>query len=293
MTQMKSIIYIFFLLFFYTTSSFAQTDQIVYGSNPKAGNYASINGIRLYYETYGSVEPLILLHGNGGSIEAFSKQIPFFEKYYQVIAIDSRLQGKSGGSPNRISYDMMASDFCALLDYLQIKSANVLGWSDGGIDGIVMAMKCPQKVKRLAISGANIVPDSSALSNDDILGMKDFVANNKTASKKEIALTQMMIDQPNIPFTSLKQIHCPVLVMAGDHDLIKPEHTLKIFQSIPGASLCIFPDSNHGVCQQHPKLFNETVLTFFTKLAYISDIASPSSCFHSCIISNFQGITAV
>jgi len=262
---MKSIIYIFFLLFFYTTSSFAQTDQIVYGSNPKAGNYASINGIRLYYETYGSGEPLILLHGNGGSIEAFSKQIPFFEKYYQVIAIDSRLQGKSGGSPNRISYDMMASDFCALLDYLQIKSANVLGWSDGGIDGIVMAMKCPQKVKRLAISGANIVPDSSALSNDDILGMKDFVANNKTASKKEIALTQMMIDQPNIPFTSLKQIHCPVLVMAGDHDLIKPEHTLKIFQSIPGASLCIFPDSNHGVCQQHPKLFNETVLTFFTK----------------------------
>ncbi|HZK93186.1 MAG TPA: alpha/beta hydrolase [Prolixibacteraceae bacterium] len=262
---MKSIISIFFLLFFYTTASLAQTDPIVYGSNPKAGHYASINGIRMYYETYGSGEPLILLHGNGGSIEAFSKQIPFFEKYYLVIAIDSRLQGKSGGSPDRITYDLMASDFCALLDYLHIRSANVLGWSDGGIDGIVMAMNCPQKVKRLAISGANIVPDSTAMSYADILGMKDFVANNKTASKKEIALTQMMIDQPNIPYTSLKQIHCPVLVMAGDHDMIKPEHTLKIFQSIPGASLCIFPDSNHGVCQQHPKLFNETVLTFLTK----------------------------
>ncbi len=262
---MKSIIIQILVLFFTVTITLAQTDPIVYGSNPKAGHYAPINGIRLYYETYGSGEPLILLHGNGGSIEAFSKQIPFFEKYYQVIAIDSRLQGKSGGSPDRISYDMMASDFCELLDYLQIKSANVLGWSDGGIDGIIMAMNCPQKVKRLAVSGANIVPDSTAMSYAEILGMKDFVANNKTASKKEIALTQMMIDQPNIPYISLKQIHCPVLVMAGDHDMIKPEHTLKIFQSIPGASLCIFPDSNHGVCQQHPKLFNETVLTFLTK----------------------------
>jgi len=128
-----------------------------------------------------------------------------------------------------------------------------------------MAMNCPQKVKRLAISGANIVPDSTAMSYADILGMKDFVLNNIKATKSEIALTQMMIDQPNIPFASLKQIHCPVLVMAGDHDMIKPEHTLKIFQSIPGASLCIFPDSGHGVCQQHPKLFNETVFTFFTR----------------------------
>jgi pimeloyl-ACP methyl ester carboxylesterase len=75
----------------------------------------------------------------------------------------------------------------------------------------------------------------------------------------------MMIDHPNIPFADLKQIHCPVLVMAGDHDIIKPGQTLKIFQSIPLATLCIFPDSNHGVCQQHPELFNETVLRFFTK----------------------------
>lgn len=262
---MKNIINLSFVLIFIASTSLAQINRIVYGSNSQAGKYASINGIKLYYETYGSGEPLILLHGNGGSINSFSKQIPFFEKHYQVIAIDSRLQGKSGGSPDSISYDMMASDFCALLDYLKIKSANVLGWSDGGIDGIIMAMNCPKKVNRLAISGANIVPDSTAISYADILGMKDFVANNKTASKREIALNKMMIYQPNIPFASLKQIRCPVLVMAGDHDMIKPEHTLKIFQSIPGASFCIFPDSNHGVCQQHPKLFNETVLTFFNK----------------------------
>ncbi|HEX7584590.1 MAG TPA: alpha/beta hydrolase [Prolixibacteraceae bacterium] len=246
-------------------SVFAQSGSVEYGNNPQARHYAQVNGIQLYYETYGTGEPLILLHGNGGSIYVFSNQIPFFAKYYQVIAIDSRLQGKSGGSPDNISYDLMASDFCALLDYLNIKSANVLGWSDGGIDGILMAMNCPEKVKRLAVSGANTVPDSSALSNADLLGMKDFVAHPANASKTAIALTQMMIDQPNIPYANLKQIHCPVLVMAGDHDMIKPEHTLKIFQSIPSASMCIFPDSNHGVCQQHPELFNQTVLTFFSK----------------------------
>ncbi len=262
---MKKILCVVFVLAFLFTDIFPQTHSLVYGNNPSAGHYAFVNGISLYYETYGSGKPLLLLHGNGGSINAFKYQIPFFEKHYRVIAIDSRLQGKSGGSPDSISYDLMASDFCALLDYLQIDSAYVLGWSDGGINGLIMAMSCPDKVKKLAVSGANILPDSSALPSADIVNTKNFVEHDTTASKTEIALNKMMLYQPNIPFENLKQIHCPVLVMAGDHDIIKPEHTLKIFQSIPLASLCIFPDSNHGVCQQHPDLFNETVLTFFTK----------------------------
>lgn len=144
---MKSLINFVIVLFSFAISSCAQLNTLNYGDNKQAGHYASVNGINLYYETYGTGEPLILLHGNGGSINSFNKQIPFFEKYYQVIAIDSRLQGKSGGSPDNISYDLMASDFCALLDYLHIGSANVLGWSDGGIDGIVMALNCPEKVK--------------------------------------------------------------------------------------------------------------------------------------------------
>lgn len=241
-----------------------QPEKINYGDNPKAGHYANVNGIKLYYETYGAGEPLIMLHGNGGSIDAFRNQIPFFEKFYRVIAIDSRLQGKSGGSPDTISYELMASDFCTLLDQLQIKSAYVLGWSDGGIDGILMALNCPDRVKKLAASGANTVADTTALSQADFDWMKKVIANPKS-SAKEKALNQMMIDQPNIAYSELGKIKCPVLIMAGDRDMIKAEHTLKIFQSIPGASLCIFPDSHHGVCQQHPELFNETVLRFFQK----------------------------
>lgn len=262
---MQKILLIVFVFIFSFTKTFPQADSISFGNNPSAGHYAFVNGINSYYETYGSGEPLILLHGNGGSINAFKYQIPFFEKHFKVIAIDSRLHGKSGGSPDTISYDLMSSDFCALLDYLQIDSAYVLGWSDGGINGLIMAMQCPEKVKMLAVSGANVVPDSSAVPYSDILWMKNFVEHDTTTSKREIALNKMMLYQPNIPFEELKQIYCPVLVIAGDHDIIKPEHTIKIFQSIPNASLCIFPDSNHGALQQHPELFNETVLRFFNK----------------------------
>jgi len=101
---MKRVLIIILGLFVCTSLTSAQSEPVEYGNNPKAGHFAFVNGIQLYYETYGSGEPLIMLHGNGGSINAFVKQIPFFEKYYQVIAIDSRLQGKSGGSPDSISH---------------------------------------------------------------------------------------------------------------------------------------------------------------------------------------------
>ena len=254
-----------FLLLIITVSLSAQKKTFEYGSNPDTGKYTNINGTKLYYEIYGQGQPLLMLHGNGGSMAAFKNQIPYFEKKFKVIAVDSRLQGKSGRNPDTLSYDMMANDFAALLDELKIDSAYVLGWSDGGIDGLIMAMMCPRKVKMLAVSGANVVPDSTALPYSDILWMRNFVEHDTSASKTEIALNKMMLEQPNIPFSDLARIHCPVLVMAGDHDMIKPEHTLKIFQSIPGASLCIFPDSNHGVCQQHPDLFNRTVLDFFSR----------------------------
>lgn len=245
-------------------TSSTRSTTVPYGKNSAAGHYASINGIQLYYEMYGSGKPLLMLHGNGGAIDAFSNQIPFFEKHFRVIAVDSRLQGKSGGDDDTLSYDMMAGDFCALLDFLKIDSAYVLGWSDGGINALIMAMQCPEKVKAIAISGANVVPDTSAFDSSLIKEMI-AVVNRKDATAVERTLNRMMLYQPNIANKELGKIGCPALVMAGDHDLIRAEHTLKIYQSLPHAELCIFPDSEHGVCQQHPEMFNETVGRFFQK----------------------------
>lgn len=242
----------------------AQKNATEYGNNPDAGKYANIYGVKLYYEVYGQGQALLMLHGNGGSMSAFKNQIPFFEKQFKVIAVDSRLQGKSGGSPDTLSYDMMADDFAALLDELKIDSAYVLGWSDGGIDGIILAMKYPGKVKKLAVSGANTLADTTALYPKDLSKIRKNM-EKKAISEREKTLLSMLLNQPNIPYSELKKIHCPVLVMAGDKDMIRAEHTLKIYQSLPTASLCIFPDSHHNALIQHPTLFNETVMTFFKK----------------------------
>ncbi len=253
-----------FLLLIIIVSLSAQKKTIEYGSNPDAGKYTNINGTKLYYEIYGQGQPLLMLHGNGGSMAAFKNQIPYFEKNFKVIAVDSRLQGKSGGNPDTLSYDMMADDFASLLDELKIDSAFVLGWSDGGIDGIILAMKYPRKVKKLAVSGANTIADTTALYPDDLKEMKNSL-EKKASTEREKTLLRMMLNQPDIAFSELKKIKCPVLVMAGDKDMIRAEHTLKIYQSLPSASLCIFPDSYHHVLIQHPAVFNETVMNFFSK----------------------------
>ena len=141
-----------------------------YGSNPAAGHTAEVNGIRLYYERYGDGEPLVMLHGNGGSIEALRFQIGFFRTRRMVIAIDSRGHGGSEMGRGRLTFEQMSDDVAALLQQLHCGPADILGWSDGGIVALLVARRHPEVVRRLAISGANLSPE--ALKPDDLAGMK-------------------------------------------------------------------------------------------------------------------------
>ena len=118
-----------------------------FGKNDSAAHYVKANGIKIYYEEYGSGEPLLLLHGNSQSIGDFSNQIPELQKYYRVIAVDTRGHGKSGDQNKRYTYDLFAEDMNALLNKLQLDSVNIVGWSDGGNTGLIMAMKYPEKGK--------------------------------------------------------------------------------------------------------------------------------------------------
>src|ERR1700759_1305059 len=151
------------LLYAMLFSVVAYGQQVKYGDNPAAGKYYDVRGIKMYTEVYGQGKPLLLTHGNGGSIAAFSKTIPYFSKKYQVIAVDSRAHGKTVDAKDSLSFEMMADDFAALLDKLYIDSAYVIGWSDGGINALLLAMRHPQKVIKLASTGANLWPDSTAL----------------------------------------------------------------------------------------------------------------------------------
>lgn len=253
-----------------------------YGNDSKVGKYYDVNGIKMYCETYGEGQPLLLIHGNGGSIVDFAKQIPYFSKYYKVIVADSRAQGKSIDKGEQLTYEMMADDYAALLQKMKIDSAFVIGWSDGGINGLLLSMRHPEKVKKLIITGANLRPDSTAVQAD----VFKRVSNNYTkfkeifAAKKDktdldytvLKLKRLLSEQPNIDPKSLKSIKIPVLVIGGDYDVIKPEHTLEIFRNIPKANLWILPDSGHSTLVVYSDEFNAKADTFFkTKSRVIKD----------------------
>src|SRR5579872_967112 len=143
--------------------SFGQNTNVSYGNNPAAGKYYDIRGFKMYCEIYGEGQPVLIIHGNGGSISNFTSNIPYFSGKYRVIIADSRAQGKSADAGDSLTYEMMADDYSALLDQLHVDSADVIGWSDGGIDGLLLAIRHPEKVKKLAVTGANLWPDSTAV----------------------------------------------------------------------------------------------------------------------------------
>lgn len=234
---------------------------IPYGNNPKAGKFAHVNGINLYYEIYGSGPPLVLLHGNGGSIAGRANMLPKLSEKYKVIAIDSRCHGKSGCS-KELNYEMMAADVNSLLNELKIDSAFIWGHSDGGIIGLIMGYEYPAKVKRLVASGANVVPDNTALEPVLVELMQNYKAIPDTLMQKHLKL---MVEHPHINYEQLGKINAPVMIVSGDRDAVLLEHSIKIFRSIPNSNLCVLPASTHFVSDEKPTLMIYWLNEFFFK----------------------------
>ncbi len=242
---------------------------VPYGKNAAVGKFYEIRGLKMYCEVYGTGEPLLIIHGNGGAIDNFIYQIPYFAKKYKVIIADSRAQGKSADSGDSLTYEMMADDYAALLDALKIDSANVIGWSDGGINGILLAQRHPKKVKKLAITGANLAPDTTAVPQEiwDMVRPALAELSAKSAKtpqeKNSLKLLKLLCEQPHISPASLQTVLCPTLVIGGDHDVIKEEHTLLIYKNIPKAYLWILPGAGHSTPVIYAEDFNRVVERFF------------------------------
>jgi pimeloyl-ACP methyl ester carboxylesterase len=241
-----------------------------YGSNTAVGETFTHDGVKLYYEVYGTGEPLLIIQGNNAGIFSLSAQINYFRQYYKVIAMDSRDQGRSGDSVGPITYEKMTDDVAALLDHLNAGPVNVLGWSDGGIEALLLGIRHPAKVKKIAADAANLNPTEEALSPDVLALIKSIVdsvppaARETPQGKRDLKVTQMMLDEPHIDAKALEAITAPTLVLAGDHDTIRDEHTLEIYHHIPNSQLCIFPDATHMIPYDEPTRFNATVERFFT-----------------------------
>ena len=255
-----------FLIFTSTSSILHAQSQyaINYGNNKEAGNYKKINGINLYYEIYGTGKPLIFLHGNGGSIRSSRAKIDYFKKYFKVIAIDSRGHGKSiDTTTKQLTYVQMANDIGVLLDSLNIDSAYVSGQSDGGILGLLLAINFPRKVSKVATFGANMFPGKKAIFDEIDNLVLDTLKTTKNPNTKR--LYSLLAYQPNITEQDLQKIKCPVLIMSGDRDVIRLEHSIKIFYNIPNSNFFVMPGATHFGSHEKPELFDLVLLDFLNR----------------------------
>ena len=231
--------------------------------NDKNGRFAEVNNVGLYYEIYGEGEPLVLIHGNGQSMGAFINQVEEFSKQYKVILVDSRGRGNSTYDEDvDLTYSLQADDIKLFLDYLKIDQAHVVGWSDGAIIGLILALKYPEKIKKLVSMAANIFPKGIKDYRQKELREDLVYLEKEGAEKLTLDLYHLLLNYPQLEFDDLKKIKAATLIMAGDQDVIKNSHTLNIFEHIQNAQLAILPNETHYLPEENPALFNEIVLKF-------------------------------
>ena len=242
-----------------------------YGSNEAEGGFIEVNGISIYYERYGEGPPLVLIHGSGQSIADMAAQIDGFRDQYQIIVADSRAHGKSGMTEQQMTYRQMASDWAGLIAALTTEPARVIGWSDGGNIALELARAHSELIDRVAVMGANLAPDESAVYPWAVNWVLEESANierrlaDGDTSQNWAALKQqfyLLRELPDMSLEELASIEAPVLVMAGDRDIIREEHTLLIYQTLSNAHLAIFPGETHFTPATDPELFNRTVDRF-------------------------------
>jgi pimeloyl-ACP methyl ester carboxylesterase len=243
-----------------------------YGNNSAVGQYAEVNGIKMYYEIYGQGEPLLLIHGNGDGINVMKKQISYFSKYYKVIAVDSRGHGKTIDPGDSLTYELMASDMNGLLAKLSMDSAYIIGQSDGAIIGLIMGYQFPGRVIKLAAMSPNIRPDSAVFYPDDSNWMvkawdeaQHAIKNGDSKGMIKLKQIRLMKNHPHITNQQLAQVKPGVLLMTGDRDLILLSHIQEIYSALPRVQLCVYPGSSHFALRENPLVCNETIHRFFKK----------------------------
>ncbi len=240
----------------------------------EVAGYAPVNGIHMYYAVYGAGDPVLLIHGGLGHADLWANQVRDLMTDHMVIVADSRGHGRSSRNAEPYSYDLMAADYLALLDYLKVDQVALVGWSDGGIIGLDIAMKHPERLTGLFAHAANVTVDGvdpkvmeSKVFNAYIAEMgEDYKNMSKTPGEFDAfveQIGQMWASQPNWSDAELAKITVPTAIVLGDHDeAITRAHTEHMAQVIPGATLVILPDTSHFAMLQDPKGYNKAVRDF-------------------------------
>ena len=227
-----------------------------------------MSDIRLNYVERGAGDALILLHGNGESLDYFAGQIGFFARFYRVIALDTRGHGASPRGSAPFTIRQFAEDLRAFMDEQGIDSAHILGFSDGGNIALSFALKYPQRVRKLILNGANLDPLGVKLHVQIpiVLGyhLARLFAGKRPEARKKMELLGLMVNEPRFAPQDLRRLELPALVIAGDRDMIRDRHTRLIADSLPNARLAILK-GNHFIANQNPEEFNRVVAEFLAE----------------------------
>ena len=240
-----------------------------------AGETATINGIDIYYEVYGEGNPVLLLHGGLANGDHWVNVIPALTAAgYQAIVMDSRGHGRSSFDETPISYEVMASDVLGLMDHLGIDKADLVGWSDGGIIGLEIALTDPERLHKVVAYGANFDPTGVRLD----IGANDYFNAYIEAAAAEYQenspeperwdeflanISNMWATQPNYTEEQLRSITTPFLILDGaKEEAIDLNQTKLMALLIPGAELVIMPDTGHFALFEQPEEFSKIVLDF-------------------------------
>ena len=241
------------------------------------GHRVPINDITLYYEIHGSGKPVLLMHGGLVFIESFYNQIPALAKEFRVIAPDSRAHGRSTDTDRPLSYRQMSKDMAGLLDKLKIKKADIVGWSDGGIIGLDLAMNRPDLVNKLVVIGTNFntagldpkgVEETKKMTpgTAELKPARDFYERVAPDPGRWPVFFEkvrtMWLTQPNYTPADLKNIGAPTLIILGEKDSIKKAHGEEMQRLIRGSRLLIIKGASHFVGMEKPDELNKAILDF-------------------------------
>ena len=241
---------------------------------PLAMGMADVNGIKMHYATFGAGDPVLFIHGGLGHADLWASQVADLMKDHLVIVADSRGHGRSSRTAEPFGYDLMSSDFVALLDFLKIDKVDLVGWSDGGIIGLDIAMSHPERLKSVFAHAANITTDGvdPAVATDAVFGAYigkmavDYAKMSPTPDQFDAFVAQiseMWATQPNWTDAQVAAISVPVAIVAGEYDeAILRAHTEKMAGLIPGAKLVILPDVSHFAMLQAPDEYTAAVRAF-------------------------------
>ena len=240
---------------------------------PAQSGYAPINGIRIWYASFGRGEPVFLLHGGLANSNYWGNQVPALARHYRIVVMDSRGHGRSSHDDRPYGYDLMASDVLGLMDFLKVPRTAIVGWSDGAIIGLDIALHHSERLTKLFAFAANSDPSGVA----DIAHSPVFNAYIARAEKEYTALSptprqytpflaqisKMWETQPNFSAEQLHGISVPTWIVDADHDeAIKRENTEFMANAIPNAGLLIQPWVSHFSFLQDPPQFTSDVLHF-------------------------------